>query len=77
MVARIRIERGCLAAGQALLAGSEYDVPAQVSEADALLIVRIGKAQFVEVTEAPAPAEKPPRRTAKPGRRSPIDESAQ
>lgn len=51
----IKVLRGCGASGQSLAAGTVYAVPAQVSESDALLLVRLGKAVFIE--EQPKPAK--------------------
>ncbi len=44
----IKVTRGCGASGKSLTAGTVYTVPAHVSLADAALLVRIGKAEFVE-----------------------------
>ena len=49
----IRILRGCGASGQPMEAGRVYSVPGEVSEADAAILVRMGKA---EAAEKPKPA---------------------
>jgi hypothetical protein len=43
--AAIRVLRGCGASGRSLVAGTVYAVPGDVSEADALLLVQLGKAE--------------------------------
>jgi len=58
----LRITRGCLVAGQPLAAGHEYAVPSEVSDDHALLLVRIGKAEFVEPAaerSGPPPQKRP------------------
>ena len=59
----IRIIRGCGASGASLLAGKVYAVPAEVSDADAGILVRLGKAEPAEAVEAVPDA--PTRRKAK------------
>lgn len=48
----IRILRGCGASGQSLGAGIVYAVPAEVSEKDAAILVRMGKAEPAELARA-------------------------
>lgn len=48
-VTGIKILRGCGASGKSLSAGTVYAVPAQVSEADAMLLVMLKKAEPVEL----------------------------
>lgn len=49
----IRIVRSCLATGGVLVAGKVYAIPSEVSENDAGILVRMGKAE--RVAGAPAP----------------------
>lgn len=65
---RIRILRGCGASGRSLVAGRVYAVPADVSRADADLLIRLGKAEKAAAPDPepePEPAPKPSRRGAK------------
>ena len=41
----IKVLRGCGASGKSLTAGTVYSVPAQVSQKDADLLIRLGKAE--------------------------------
>lgn len=56
----IRIVRSCLATGGVLVAGKVYAIPSEVSENDAGILVRMGKAERVD--GAPTP------RSGKPGK---------
>ena len=49
----IRILRGCGASGVSLEAGNVYAVPAEVSDADADILCRLGKAEEAQVQAAP------------------------
>lgn len=49
----IKILRGCGASGASLAAGRVYAVPIEVSEKDAAILVRLGKAEHV-AAEQPA-----------------------
>lgn len=51
----IKVLRGCGASGQSLQAGVIYAVPDAVSEKDAALLIRLGKAEAAETEAAPAP----------------------
>lgn len=48
-VTGIKVLRGCGASGVSLTAGTVYAVPAQVSEADAMILIRLKKAEPVEL----------------------------
>lgn len=62
----IQVLRGCGASGVMLEAGRTYAVPGEVSESDASLLIRMGKAVGVNLPGDQAttlsPAEKTPRR---------------
>lgn len=60
-MAAIRILRGCFVAGQPLLTGNTYRVPTDLSDRDANSIVRMGKAEFVDVPEATAKKSRQPK----------------
>lgn len=50
----IKVLRGCGATGgKSLAAGTVYAVPGEVSDADAGLLIRLGKAEAVETPAAP------------------------
>lgn len=53
----IKVTRGCGASGRSLQAGTVYTVPAQVSEADASLLVRLGKAELYEAPKGEKPTK--------------------
>lgn len=57
MMDAIRILRGCGASGVSLAAGTVYTVPGEVSERDADILVRLGKAEAVAAPAAPVEAE--------------------
>lgn len=50
---KIKVLRGCGASGESLVAGETYAVPEEVSEKDAGILVRLGKAEFL-IDEAAA-----------------------
>lgn len=64
MMTTIRILSNCLASGQPLEAGRVYRVPAEVSQADAEVLLRMGRA-----VEANPFAEQPVERSNKPARK--------
>lgn len=53
----IKILRGCGASGASLAAGRQYAVPGEVSEKDAAILVRLGKAEYV-AAEKPEPPKR-------------------
>lgn len=55
----IKVLTGCGASGKSLAADTVYTVPGEVSEADAALLVRMGRAELAEIPAKPA---KPTRR---------------
>jgi hypothetical protein len=63
----IRVIHSCqVSGGEVVLEGQVYTVPEQVSEADAALIVRIGRAEFIE-PEPEAEAEAAQKKKSKGG----------
>jgi hypothetical protein len=63
----LRILANCLASGQPLEAGRVYRVPADISQADAEVLLRMGRAIEAKLTQTPTPAPAPKRsRRAKP-----------
>jgi len=55
----VKILRGCGATGgQSLLAGRTYAVPSEVSEKDADLLIRLGKAEVAELLPEPTKSQK-------------------
>ena len=65
MMDAIRILRGCGASGVSLAAGTVYTVPSEVSDRDADILVRLGKAEAVAVSVAPVEARPARPRKAK------------
>lgn len=62
----IKTLRGCGASGQSLIAGTVYAVPSEVSQADADLLIRLGKAiETAEPETETEAAPKPARRRGK------------
>lgn len=54
-MARLTVLRNCGASGRSLEAGRVYAVPEEVSQADARILVQIGKAAYHEDSAEPAP----------------------
>lgn len=61
MMTTIRILSNCLASGQPLEAGRVYRVPAEVSQADAEVLLRMGRAVEVDGPAEQAEPETKPR----------------
>ena len=61
----IRILRGCGASGTSLTAGTVYAVPGEVSDTDAAILVRMGKAEQCEQPAPPAAKAEPTPRARK------------
>lgn len=61
MMQAIRVLRSCGASGQSLAAGTVYAVPGEVSERDAGILVRMGKAEQCEQPAPPAAKPEPAR----------------
>jgi len=68
MIERIKVNRNTRAEGKSLAAGSEYNIPEDISEADALALVRLKRAVIVErlvvaPDEETAPTANEPQKT--------------
>lgn len=60
-IKQIKVTRGCGASGKSLVAGKVYTVPEQVSEADARLLIVLGKAvAFVKPEKSAGKADDKP-----------------